>query len=193
VKSFPIQAWGEALTELSSLGRDAVTLIAGIRLSLPLSERQNDVVVVSQAAPRRDIRIVLDSRKVFFKTNSARLKPEVLQTLHQVSRHLAENQENWSFIEIAGHADLRGPKDYNDRLSRRRAEAVERAMATADSLDKSRIQLASYGYSRPADPRTTRNAFARNRRVELTFRDVAHPEQLEALLAALSPEPPIAR
>lgn len=185
---FPVEAWGEALTELSSFGRDAITLIAGVRLSLPIQERQVDVVSVSQAAPRRDVRVVLDSKKVFFKTSSAKIRPEIAQALAKVSGHLAKNPGDWDSIEVAGHADSRGPKEYNDRLSMRRALSVKKELL-ADSIDQQRVSVEAFGYTKPVDSTNSSSAWKKNRRVELTFRNVANASTLEELLSPLSPEP----
>ncbi len=185
---FPVEAWGEALTEISSFGRDAITLIAGVRLSLPIQETRRDVVTVSQAAPRRDVRVVLDSRKVFFKTSSSKIKPEFARALAAVSSHLSKNPSDWDSLEIAGHADIRGPKEYNDRLSMRRAISVKKELLV-EGIDQQRVSVEAFGFSKPADPANHSTAWKKNRRVELTFRNVANPNALEELLAPLSPEP----
>ncbi len=184
--ALPLQAWGELLTELSSFGRDALNIIAGIRISLPVQERRTDVVMVSQAAPRRDVRVVLDSKKVFFKTSSSKIRPEIRKTLSEVADYLAQNSSQWATIEIAGHADVRGPKEYNDRLSMRRAKSVQ-AELLGKSIAPERVSIEAFGYSRPVDPANTPQAWKQNRRVELTFRNVAEPESLEELLAPLNP------
>jgi outer membrane protein OmpA-like peptidoglycan-associated protein len=182
---FPLQAWAEALTEVSSFGRDAINLIAGVRLSLPIQERRVDVVSISQASPRRDVRVVLDSKKVFFRTSSDKIKPEIQSALARVSGHLAKNPNDWDAIEITGHADNRGPKDYNDRLSLRRANAVQKELLSA-GFDPQRVNVEAFGFSKPADPSNGPKAWAQNRRVELTFRNVANAAALEELLAPLN-------
>lgn len=188
IENFPVQAWGEALTELSSLGRDAITLIAGFRLSLPVNERTMDVISLTQASPQRDVRVVLDTKKVFFKTSSSKIRPEMIQALTSISNHLKKNQKTWENIEIIGHADIRGPKEYNDRLSMRRASSVKKAL-TFPGITNDRVTVQGRGFSEPVDPENHSKAWAKNRRVEITFRNVLNPTEFEALLAPLSPEP----
>ncbi|MBU6376305.1 MAG: OmpA family protein [Bdellovibrionales bacterium] len=183
---FPLQAWAEALTEVSSFGRDALNLIAGVRLSLPIQERRVDVISLSQAAPRRDVRVVLDNKKVFFKTSSSKIKPEIQAALAKVANHLAKNANDWDSIEISGHADIRGSKEYNDRLSLQRAINVQKEL-TYSGFDQRRVSVEAFGFSKPADPSDGPNAWAQNRRVELTFRNVANATALEELLAPLNP------
>ena len=130
---------------------------------------------------------MLDSRKVFFKTSSSKIRPEIAQTLRTVSSHLSRNSSEWDSIEISGHADVRGPKEYNDRLSMRRALSVKKALLS-EGLDLQRISVEAYGYSRPAVDGNDWKAWKQNRRVELTFRNVSQPAALEALLAPLNPE-----
>ncbi|MGC3946697.1 MAG: OmpA family protein [Chryseolinea sp.] len=54
-------------------------------------------------------------------------------------------------ITVSGHADDRGKDDYNERLSRRRSNAVAKYLI-AQGIDKDRIILKAYGESRPAIP-----------------------------------------
>ena len=185
---FPVEAWAEGLTELSSFGRDAVTLLAGVRISLPVSAPTIDFMKLSQASPRRDVRVALDSRKVFFKTSSSKIRPEIARTLQQVSMHLAKNAADWDALEISGHADIRGPKEYNDRLSMRRALSVKKALVS-EGIDLQRVSVEAFGYAKPAVDGNDWKAWKQNRRVELTFRNVSHPAALEALLAPLGTDP----
>ena len=71
-------------------------------------------------------------------------------------------------VRIDGHCDIRGPAEYNMRLGMRRAESA-RDYLTAAGIASDRIEVMSYGESRPVDPGTTREAHARNRRAEFTI------------------------
>lgn len=64
----PIEAWAEALTEITKPGRDAITTLVGIRVSLPVHlDPIFDRIETARAEPRRDIRIVLDANRVFLR------------------------------------------------------------------------------------------------------------------------------
>ena len=68
-------------------------------------------------------------------------------------------------IMVEGHADERGPDEYNLALANRRAASVKRYLAEHGVQD-ARLTIASYGEERPADPRSTEVAWAANRRAE---------------------------
>ncbi len=190
---FPVQAWAELLTALSSGRRDDFTILIGMRIGLPVFvESQTSslvaaalpaVLVTSKASPRRDVRLVLDNEKVYFGTASTRLKPAVAEALRLAGAILATDQEAWASVEVEGHADNRGSKVLNDRLSKKRAFSVKDVLIQNGMRDE-KIRVVAYGFSRPADPANGPEAWAHNRRVEMTFKDVKDPE---LLLNALSP------
>ncbi len=68
-------------------------------------------------------------------------------------------------VRIEGHCDERGPDEYNLALGNRRAAAVKRWFVE-HGIPESRLTIVSYGEERPADPASTEDAFARNRRAE---------------------------
>lgn len=76
---------------------------------------------------------------------------------------------------IHGHADNFGAEDYNQFLSRLRANAVARQLLQA-GVCESQIQLTNWGSTRPL---ATLEDHAANRRVELEYltREVAHALQ----------------
>lgn len=68
-------------------------------------------------------------------------------------------------IQVEGHCDERGPDEYNLALGNRRAAAVKRYLVGHGVAD-TRVTITSYGEERPADPRSTEEAWAANRRAE---------------------------
>jgi peptidoglycan-associated lipoprotein len=71
-------------------------------------------------------------------------------------------------LRIEGHADERGSIEYNLALGMRRAQAVKDYLANF-GVDATRLQVASMGEDRPADPGRTEAAYARNRRAEFAI------------------------
>ncbi len=187
--AFSVQLWGEALTEMQFPARDSFAGMVGVRIGMPVDGGRDDAISTSQAAPSRDVRIVLDGGKVFFSIDSAQIKPVFAEKLEPIGRYLAANPEAWQSITIEGHTDERGRRTYNQKLSAGRAGSVRRALE-ALGIDPSRITSSGYGPDRPIDLGKGSRAWARNRRVELVFHgvsnEVANPESLRSLLEPLS-------
>ncbi len=76
-------------------------------------------------------------------------------------------------VELDGHTDDKGTKQYNQKLSERRAEAVRQYLIEEGAVDKARISAKGYGESRPIAPNKTKDGkdnpegMAENRRVEI--------------------------
>lgn len=68
-------------------------------------------------------------------------------------------------LRIAGHADERGSDEYNLALGARRATAVKDFLVSY-GVQPERLEIVSFGEERPADPRSTEEAWAKNRRAE---------------------------
>lgn len=68
-------------------------------------------------------------------------------------------------IIVEGYCDERGTKAYNLALGARRAQAVKNYL-TEKGISKKRITTVSYGEERPIAIGATRDAYAKNRRVQ---------------------------
>lgn len=72
-------------------------------------------------------------------------------------------------VEIAGHTDAVGSRDYNLDLSLRRARTVRRYLVD-HGIEPERLTVAGYGFDVPVASNETADGRARNRRVELVRR-----------------------
>ena len=70
---------------------------------------------------------------------------------------------------LEGHCDERGTEEYNLALGERRSRAVKKYL-TSNGTAADRLKTVSYGETRPADSRTSDDAWSRNRRVEFAPR-----------------------
>lgn len=70
-------------------------------------------------------------------------------------------------IVVAGHTDSIGSASYNQKLSRRRAQAVAEEMSRQLNLSMDHFTAVGYGEDRPIDDNSTEEGRAHNRRVEL--------------------------
>ena len=71
-------------------------------------------------------------------------------------------------VQIEGHTDERGGREYNLALGQKRAEAVQRALVLM-GVPESQVEAVSYGKEKPAAQGADEAAFAKNRRVELKY------------------------
>jgi len=65
-------------------------------------------------------------------------------------------------VEVQGHADERGTRDYNIALGERRAQSVK-SYLVAQGIAENRIQTISFGKDKPLDPGSNEAAWSRNR------------------------------
>lgn len=106
----------------------------------------------------------LVTRGIQFDVNSATIKPESFGTLKEIAGVLAE--AGTVRVRIVGHTDSDGDEAGNLALSKRRAEAVKTALTTEFNIAADRLDTDGRGESQPAEPNTTPQGKANNRRVE---------------------------
>lgn len=105
--------------------------------------------------------------RIFFDFDSVELRSDARATLEKQSEWLKQNGGVSVWIE--GHADERGTREYNLALGERRATAI-RDYLVALGVDDSRLQTRSFGKERPVDPRSTEDAWEKNRRGVMVIR-----------------------
>jgi outer membrane protein OmpA-like peptidoglycan-associated protein len=71
------------------------------------------------------------------------------------------------FIAVEGFTDRTGSKEYNEVLSRKRADAVTEYLVAKHDIPIYRIHMIGLGEEKPVDEAHTRAARAKNRRVEI--------------------------
>src|SRR5690606_34208741 len=84
--------------------------------------------------------------RVFFETDSSSLTAEAQQTLEKRAECLNTHRNCRGMIE--GHADERGPREYNIALGARRANGVVQYLVSR-GVDANRITSKSFGKERP--------------------------------------------
>lgn len=103
--------------------------------------------------------------KVFFDINKATIKSDSYLLLLEIARFINERPQI-TLIEVQGHTDRQGSREYNIDLSRRRAEAVMRYLIDEGSVNPDRLRSKGYGFDMPLEEGSGADAAARNRRVE---------------------------
>src|SRR5690606_33177216 len=120
-----------------------------------------------------------------FKVNSADLTRASFRTLDRALKIFQEYPD--LRVEIAGHTDDTGSAEYNRDLSQRRAETVKDYFVSK-GIAEERLIARGYGPDKPIDPRKTKAARAKNRRVEFTLLTGAQTSPQDG--AGTQPTPP---
>ena len=103
------------------------------------------------------------SQQLYFATNSAHLTSASRALLREKAAILARHSS--MSLTLTGHADARGPSDYNQRLSERRAAAVQRFLLEL-GIAPDRLTSEGRGEEVPAVQGKGESVWQRNRRVE---------------------------
>jgi len=140
----------ERINELTETSRQAL-------------ERATDAGVLAQG--KFLYTVVFTDNEITFETDKSILSDAAQTRLNKLAGDLKADNKN-VYLEIQGHTDATGPAQYNQQLGRQRAEAVQRQLhAQGVALD--RMATISYGEDAPAEPNSTAEGRALNRRVEI--------------------------
>ena len=108
--------------------------------------------------------VTLSNDKVTFPVNRAAVSPDARTLVDEAIAQLkAENRG--VYFEIEGHTDSSGPDAYNEKLGLDRATAVRNYMHDQQGIALNRIEVISYGETKPVVDNKTRDHRAQNRRV----------------------------
>jgi len=108
--------------------------------------------------------VTLSNDKVTFPLNRAVVSDDAKKLVDEAIAQLkAENRG--VYFEIEGHTDSTGPDAYNQKLGEDRAMAVRNYLHDQHQIALNRIEVISYGESKPVVDNKTRDNRAQNRRV----------------------------
>ena len=116
----------------------------------------------AEPAPPPKEKIVL--RGVNFDFDKATIRPDAKVILDEAAEILKRNPD--VKVNVDGYTDSIGTKEYNQKLSERRAASVADYLG-AQGVDRSRLTPRGFGESNPVDSNKTKEGRAKNRRVEL--------------------------
>ena len=104
----------------------------------------------------------LRTRVVYFDFDQDLLRPEFQATISCHAKYLRDRPE--ARMNLEGHADERGTREYNLGLGERRGNAVMAALGSAQQ-----VSVVSYGEERPTCADSSEDCWQRNRRVEIVY------------------------
>ncbi|WP_346237472.1 OmpA family protein [Niabella insulamsoli] len=125
-------------------------------------------VRVAVGAPDTRSKLITEGKFVttgiLFDVNSDKIKGESYGVLKDIANVLSENAT--VRVKIIGHTDSDGDEAANLSLSKKRAEAVKKALSSEFGIAESRMSTEGKGETQPAADNTTPEGKANNRRVE---------------------------
>ena len=99
--------------------------------------------------------------RIYFENDQSTLTAEGQETLKRQAQWLQQYQT--VNIQVEGHADERGTREYNIALSARRATAT-REFLIAQGVEAARVASIAYGKERPAALCDAEQCWSQNRR-----------------------------
>jgi peptidoglycan-associated lipoprotein len=120
----------------------------------------------SNMTPAQTAPVCSQTGTVLFDFNVYDVKQEGRDLLTEIATCLRANPD--SKIMIAGNTDERGTVEYNLALGEKRAKAVSQYLQNS-GINDSRMHVVSYGKEKPVDPEHNEEAWAKNRRTDITL------------------------
>jgi len=119
---------------------------------------------IEKASKKIVYEVTLSEDKGGFKFGQSKMPEDMQSEIDQIVKQWKSNP-NGGFIEIEGHTDNVGDKNFNYKLGLERAEAVKRYLYENEQIPLHKINVISYGEEKPIAPNKTKAGRAQNRRV----------------------------
>lgn len=130
-------------------------------VSLPLTKAIPDPVVQEKKPePKPEKHVVPYEQRIYFQHSSFKVKNKVLEDLRL---KLANGVDS---VELIGHTDNTGTKEYNDKFGLKRARYIQNYLVE-QGIPKDKITVTSLGETNPATSNDTKEGRALNRFVEI--------------------------
>jgi outer membrane protein OmpA-like peptidoglycan-associated protein len=128
------------------------------------SAANNKVETLNKTVNRLVYEVVLSEDEGNFKFNNVDLPDEAKARLDDLISQMKADPKG-AFFEIEGHTDNVGPTEVNERIGLERAEAVKKYLYEHHQIPLHKMNVISYGESKPVGENKTKEGRAQNRRV----------------------------
>jgi len=108
--------------------------------------------------------VTLSNDEVKFGLNQAKISEGARGVLDDLANRV-KNFDHAVYVEVQGHTDSTGSKEYNMMLGQKRADVVRRYLNETAGIPLHLIQVVSYGEDQPVADNKTREGRSQNRRV----------------------------
>lgn len=146
----------------------AVGGTAGVLIGRNMDKQAEELKKVEGAKVERvgeGIQLTMESG-ILFQTNQAALQAQARQNIQKIAEVLKKYPD--TDIIVTGHTDSDGAKDYNQKLSERRAQSVADYLKSI-GVSGSRMKTVGYGETQPVASNDTASGKQANRRVEVAI------------------------
>lgn len=109
---------------------------------------------------------MLKLRIFYFDTDKSEVKALSYGGLNAHAKYLMNNPN--ARVQLSGHTDERGTREYNLALGERRANSVASYLVVS-GVNPSQLSVVSYGKEKPLADGSDEEAWSQNRRVELDY------------------------
>ena len=128
-------------------------------------EKESEFILQEKLAALRPMLSTWNFLMIYFDFDKSEIKEAYYEPLSRLASLLEDIPE--LSLKCIGHADIRGNRAYNLKLSERRALAVQHVLAEIYGIDKSRFRIEGLGKEQPHTEYISQAAQGSNRRVEL--------------------------
>ena len=143
----------------------AAGAVIGSRMDKHAEELEEDLEGATVERVAEGIQVTFDSG-ILFDFDSDRLRDASRENLRELAESLQEYDD--TDVLVVGHTDAVGSDDYNEDLSRRRANAAKRFLE-AEGVAADRIDARGLGEMEPVATNETEAGRQENRRVEVAI------------------------
>ena len=137
------------------------------------SDKEKDIEEMKKELPQgvdvesEERGVVVTMGDILFDFDSYSIREDTREKLEKIAEIIKKKYPDREII-IEGHTDNIGKKDYNYKLSERRAKSVSEVLKPRIGHDK--FSFKGYGQDKPVADNSTREGRSKNRRVEIIIK-----------------------